>query len=479
MQALRIIVCCALWAGSAPAASAAPAFDCSRSGLEKYAAVCADRELTGLERAMDNVLARRMPGDTLTTMLLRRDQRWFFDALGVGYKNKFESTDDPERKRILDAMQERLRLLEGMIPNAGGSHAGRWVNAFSEAKLEALGDGSIRVTVINKKAEASDDDTTCNAQAQLKPDRDGWLAGTATRWEDDDQAVPADKADGPFRLRLRLQGNMLRIVLMPSEMDSFCGMPEQITGTYFLLTAAEQRRGPSPAAVSPSFPCATAKLVDEEEICADPELAARDVEIAQAYRDLQRKLDARTFGFLRDDQRAWVKDNAIAYDAQLLPSWDKQYTERYHTGNARNELLLRQSERLAMLTGLEPARQGMAGLWLANNALLMIKADPEKPGTFTATGRKWQSGDYKSHCDFEAEGKIASGVFRTEDDFPVLARDGATLTIDGSDPDRARTRDPRRPRDQPAYCTRMDSAKARLFPVKPHRDIDQSDGRIR
>src|SRR5712671_3244376 len=477
MNGLRILACLTLWVCSCVVASAAPAFDCSRPGLEAFAAVCADRELAGLDRAMDNILVRLGTGDKLTTMLLRRDQRWFFDALGVKYKNKFTRADDPERQRILEAMQDRMKLLEGLASNAARGLAGRWVNTFSEAKLEALDSGTIRITVTNKATDATDDDTTCNAVAQVKPDRDGWLAGMATRIVDDDPPAAGDPADSPFRLRLRLQGNTLRIVLMPSEMDSFCGVPEQITGSYFLVAAAEPRSGLPAAVVSPSFSCATAKLPDEEEICGDPDLAARDVEIAQAYRDIQRKLEAKTFGFLRDDQRAWAKDNAVAFDANLLPAWDKQFTERHHTGNARNELLLRQNERLAMLTNLEPARQGFTGLWLANNALLIIKADPEKPGNLSATGRKWQSGDYKSHCDFEADGKIVGGTFRSDDSFPQLALDGVTLTVDGRDPDR--TRGNRRLRDQPIYCTRMDSAKVRLFPVKPHPDIDQSDGRIR
>ena len=476
MSALKIIAYLALLACSAAAASAAPAFDCSRAARGKFAGVCADRELVGLDRAMDNAINRLATGgDTLTAMLLRRDQRWFFDRLDVSHKNDFSSADDPERQRILEAMRERLSLLEGVAPNAGRGLAGRWANAFSEAKIEALGSG-VRVTVTNKTVEGDDDEAKCNARAQVKPGRDGWLAGTAIRVVDDQAA---ESSDGPFRLRLHLQGNTLRIVVTRSEQDSFCGVPEQITGSYFMVAATEPRRSPPAAVLSPSFSCATAKLLDEEEICADPDLAARDVEIAQAYRDIQRKLDAKTFGFLRDDQRAWVKDNGVAFDAYLLPAWDKQHSERYHTGDARNELLLRQSERLAMLTSLEPARQGFAGLWIANNAMLNINAAPEKPGTLIATGRKWQSGDYKSHCEFEANGKITGGTFRTDDGFPELARDGATLTIDSRDPDRTRDRDNRRLREQPGYCTRMDSAKARLFPVKPHPDIDQSDGRIR
>jgi uncharacterized protein YecT (DUF1311 family) len=245
--------------------------------------------------------------------------------------------------------------------------------------------------------------------------------------------------------------------------------------------AAEQDLPVAGAArtVSPSFSCATAKGTDEEEICADPDLAVRDADIARAYRDALRMLDAKSAGFLRDDQRAYVKENALAFDVQLEPSWDKQAYFVHHTGNARNELLLRLSERLAMLTNLEPARRGTAGLWVGHNALLAIVPNRDNKDVLHAAGMKWQTGDYKSHCDFEADGRLSGGMFRTEDSFPALARDGATLTIDGNDPDVIRDRNGKRKREQPGYCTRMDSAKARLFPVKAGTAIDTSDGRIR
>jgi hypothetical protein len=39
----------------------------------------------------------------------------------------------------------------------------------------------------------------------------------------------------------------------------------------------------SSVTVSPSFKCATARNSDEAEVCADPELAARDTEIARVH----------------------------------------------------------------------------------------------------------------------------------------------------------------------------------------------------
>jgi uncharacterized protein YecT (DUF1311 family) len=332
-------------------------------------------------------------------------------------------------------------------------------------------------------ADSADDAMSCNARAEVQPQSDGWLAGPATRIDKDAAPGPAGSDHSPFELRLRLQGHTLRIVLMPSEQDSFCETPEQITGTYFALGPAAAGQAPPVAGaartVSPSFACATAKGTDEEEICADPDLAARDADIARVYREALRLLDTKSAGFLRDDQRAYVKENAIAFDVQLEPGWDKQAYFVHHTGNARNELLLRLSERLAMLTNLEPARRGTAGLWIGHNALLAIVPDRDNKDVLRASGSKWDSSDYKSHCEFEARGRLSGGVFKTEDSFPALARDGATLTIDGNDPDVIRDRNGKRKREQPDYCTRMDSARARLFPVKAGTAIDTSDGRIR
>jgi len=41
-----------------------------------------------------------------------------------------------------------------------------------------------------------------------------------------------------------------------------------------------------------------------------------------------------------------------------------------------------------------------------------------------------------------------------------------TLTVDAQYPDRTRNKDMELKMERPDYCSRMDSAKARLFPVK-------------
>jgi len=98
--------------------------------------------------------------------------------------------------------------------------------------------------------------------------------------------------------------------------------------------------------------------------------------------------------------------------------------------------------------------------------MLAIAPDKDKPGMLQAAGRKWETGDWKSHCDFDADGKLAGGEFKTGDEFPRLARDAATLTLGDE-------------KTQPGYCARMKSPKARLFPVKAGADVGFNDNRIR
>jgi hypothetical protein len=285
----------------------------------------------------------------------------------------------------------------------------------------------------------------------------------------DADAAP-DVPSGKLELRLRLQGNTLRVVVI-SDIDaavSFCTGPEAITGTYFLAGPGAGRAGDAAArTVSPSFDCATARNADEEEICADPDLARLDAEIARTYRDTLRRLDPKLASQLRDDQRAWAKGNTGAFDIFLHPYWNKRHYFVNQTGNVRAEWATRMRERLAMLANLDEKRQGLAGHWIAHNAMLAILPDTEKhDGSVSLEGGKWVTGSHKEYCDFDGEGRIAGDRFKPgDDDLPKLRRDGVTLTVDGDDPDPDRHGHVARKR--PDYCTRLNSAKSRLFPVKP------------
>ena len=75
------------------------------------------------------------------------------------------------------------------------------------------------------------------------------------------------------------------------------------------------------------------------------------------------------------------------------------------------------------------------------------------------------TGEYKWSCGFKSDGRIEGGAFKPDGPFPTLTRDGATLVVSAEDPDG--DDNPMPPGGHPVYCTRIHSAKARLFPVKP------------
>jgi uncharacterized protein YecT (DUF1311 family) len=311
------------------------------------------------------------------------------------------------------------------------------------------------------------DQPACALAVDIKPGDDGWLSGPAA-------AVAADKEpltvapDARFTLRARLQANTLRVVIARDGDNFACQPVENFTASYFPMAGASAAiaQNTPPSMTAPSFTCATAKNSDEQEICADPELAEKDVAVAAAYNDALHRLDVKSAEYLRDDERAWVAANKDAYDSQIHAAWDKQNYFMHHTDNARQELYLRLKERLAMLKNLDEKRESEAGLWVGYNAMLAIAPDKDKPGMLQAAGRKWETGDWKSHCDFDADGKLAGGEFKTGDEFPRLARDAATLTLGDE-------------KTQPGYCARMKSPKARLFPVKAGADVGFNDNRIR
>jgi hypothetical protein len=177
------------------------------------------------------------------------------------------------------------------------------------------------------------------------------------------------------------------------------------------------------------------------------------------YEGTVRRLEPRLAAWLRADQRRWAKDNPTAYDGSLHPAAAKASSTLHDTDGAREELMRRLDERLAMLTNLDEKRKDIVGLWEAYNSALMI-APAKGDGTMTAVGFKWETGDYKSRCDFTSEGRIERGAFKATGAFPTLTRDGAMLVISAED------RDDKPASDGPNYCNRLPSAKARLFPVK-------------
>jgi uncharacterized protein YecT (DUF1311 family) len=436
--------------------------------------VCADRELVDLGKAVEaRFRALVAQADPLMALLLRRDQVWFTEVLGGGGAAKFEGQKDPERLRLKDTLARRLATLNAIKPRAiAAGPAGAWANALASVAVSEAAGGMLRVSLTAKLAYVERDDTlTCSVAGTFKADRNEWFAGTLT-----------DRDGTRAQARVRLQGNTLRIVHDYDEdaTQHVCGLLGILTGSYFPTNPAAPGTAAVVAArtVSPSFKCATAENADEKEICADPEVAARDADIARAYGDTLRRLDSRLAAELRRDQRRWVKDNPTAYDDSLHPAANKSGYMLHFTDAARGELMRRLDERLAMLVNLDEKREGVVGLWEAYNAALAIApAKGKSDGSLTAEGVKWEVGDYKSRCDFKSDGRIEAGTFRATERFPTLTRDGALLITSAEDPDG--DDNPMPPGGHAGFCNRLHSAKARLFPVKPAAGVGAKFDRYR
>ena len=140
-----------------------------------------------------------------------------------------------------------------------------------------------------------------------------------------------------------------------------------------------------------------------------------------------------------------------------------------------------QRERIALLEGFDDKRAGLAGIWLAYNAILEITVG--KDGRLTAHGWKWEQGDWKAGCDYDMTGKMAGATFRADEQRKnpdTLERDHAMLIVNRLDDAFAKKRSGKDEDDEAKCKRRLDnSSTARLFPARPSADIDNFSGSIR
>ncbi len=264
----------------------------------------------------------------MTALLLWRDQRWFAEILGNLDATKFNGNDGPARLQLKDMLARRVAVLNAIMPQQiAATPAGTWGNALATVSVGRDGIDALRVTLTAMLSYGERDDTlTCDLTGTFKPDN-GWFAGDLSA--QDGTTTPA---------RLRLQGNTLRVVHLYGDRDqSVCGELAMMTGTYFPMHAAAIGTAAAVAArtVAPSFKCATAQNADEEEICADPDLAAQDAALARVYGETLRRLELRPASSLRADQRNWVKDNPTAFNSSLHPAANKPNYMLHQTDSAR------------------------------------------------------------------------------------------------------------------------------------------------
>jgi uncharacterized protein YecT (DUF1311 family) len=262
----------------------------------------------------------------------------------------------------------------------------------------------------------------------------------------------------------------------------------QITGSYFASGKQDAAAGKADTTfVAPTFDCSRPGTASEEEIGADPDMAENDQKLNRAWKALLPRLDEATRRALTEDQRSWVKSQTNQYPQFLHPAWEKQTSQMHYTADARDKLERLQRERIALIEGFDDKRSGLAGTWLAYNAVLQVTVN--RDGSVTAKGWKWDQGDWKAGCDYEISGRLVDGgAFRSSDgrkNPDTLERDHATLVVnrqddafakkrwkkDGTEDDNA---------DEPK-CRRnlANSSTARLFPARPSPDIDNMNSSIR
>ena len=165
--------------------------------------------------------------------------------------------------------------------------------------------------------------------------------------------------------------------------------------------------------VRPSFDCTKARLPIEKEICASPELARLDAEIATAYAAANAMLDSTGRAALAASQKEFIAQRNLGTTA-----WDFELKDHLQRRNR-------------FLRTIRPAKGQWAGTWgndygrvvlaLRSDGLYDVKAEANDP-----VGGRWT-------CDFEHGGKIEGNtlvtVHRNDEERTEDPHDGWTLAL--------------------------------------------------
>lgn len=434
---------------------------------------CDDQEVGRLAREADDALkaALKRVGPRAAPLLVR-DQVWFQEIAAGG--------DGPDRPQaaIAAMLEQRITMLREI--SSGGGRRGpeaKWANAFAEITASWSGD-ALETTLTMRRSydQGEERGEGCTANARLTRVESPWLGGPLNGENEEKTS---------FVLTARLQGETLRVVLTTTSREDAgapldCGI-DQMTGTYFAIGPGSGTSAAERELVLPSFDCARPETADQEEICADPELAAGDLRLNRAWSRLLPRLDAETRHHLTNDQKRFVAAQQHQHPQFLHPAWDKRGYGLHHLGLARLELARLQKERIALLESFDEGRRGIEGLWLASDAVLSVERGDD--GSVTATGWKWFQGDWKAGCEYEMKGHMKGALFVSGEERKnpdTLERERATLVVNRQDDAFARRRwlpDGRMDPDADEQkCRRSQSVSStsRLFPVRASPDIDQS-----
>lgn len=424
--------------------------------------------------------------------LLKRDQAFFYEMILHAADSMPQSDNADDSKVFADMLQQRLAKLERIGQGFGRAGVlGQWEDAFGSITVAAAEGGAYRLTIDGSATYGTDDERRwqCKATALLKPSSDGWLSGTMLL----DDVVPPDHnkwtQGAPPSFKIRRQGATLRLVADEDPLRGWwdhlgCKSIQFVTATYFASGKLEASTAPDKidtAFVNPTFDCTKPSTASDEEMCADPDLAENDQRLNRAWKALLPRLDEATRRALMEDQRNWVKAQAGQYPEFLHPAWDKRTYVMHYTSDARRELNKMQRERIALLEGFDETRSGLAGAWMSYTAILNVT--PTTDGGLKAVGWKWEQGDWKGGCDYDMEGKVVGGIFRSSEQRKnpdTLERDHATLIVNRLDDDFAKKRfDSKDPDEMKCKRSPSVSSTARLFPAKRSPDIYDFGNSIR
>ena len=438
----------------------------------------------GLQAALAKAPANVRP-------LLKRDQAFVAEMLANAVQAGVpRSKAQADRDAFADMLRRRVATLERIAQGFGRPGiAGKWEDAFGSVTVTAAENGAYRVAIDTDSGYSpyNDQRWLCRATAMVKPDGHGWFAGALVveaKTRADGDTTPPPK---PLPLKLRRQGETLRIVATlryasdDYAMGDACNNEEQITASYFASGKPDASSERSDTGfVVPTLDCLRPITESDEEICADPDLAAQDVRLNRAWKALLPRLDEATRRALTEDQRQWLRQQAGIYPNSIHPGGDKTTYDLHHIGSARSALDKLQRERIALLEGFDLNRKGLVGLWIGHNAILDVT--PAEGGGVQAKGRKWEWDDYKAGCEYEMDGRIEGGTFRSGQSGKnagknpdTLERDHAMLIVNRLDDAAARKRNGDSAEDE-MKCRRSihASSTARLFPARYSPDIDKT-----
>ncbi|PDT85700.1 hypothetical protein CO669_30940 [Bradyrhizobium sp. Y36] len=442
-----------------------------------------DKLVAAIDKSFDAALAR---APVNIRPLLKRDEAWFNEMISQAADTVQEVDDDELRDNFAATLRQRQVALDEIAGGFGRSgFSGKWANAFGSLTLSPDANGVRHLTIDMKAYYGSDRHRQCKLSTTVTK-AGSWLSGSIQL---PSAASPAGRQQTrPGKLpaiKLRRQGETLRVVTIDgddtTEAGDDCDYLWQVTGTYFASGPSDAADKAETSFVAPTFDCVRPATATDEEICSDPDLAENDQRLNRAWKALLPRLDDATRRALTEDQRNWVQAQTLQFPEFLHPAWEKRSSEMHATASGRDHVNALQRERIALLEGFDDKRAGLAGIWLAYNAILKVTID--KDGRLTTQGWKWDQGDWKAGCDYEMTGKMAGGTFRSDEQRKnpdTLERDHAMLVVNRLDDVFAQKRNGKDTDDEAKCRRRLDnSSTARLFPARPSPDIDNFSGSIR